>query len=196
MSRFNIHRTAIVDEGARLGVGVQIWHWSHVRAGAKIGENSSLGQNVYIGANVRVGRRVKIQNNVSVYDCVELEDDVFCGPSVVFTNVVNPRSEYPRKDEFKSTIVRRGATLGANSTIVCGITIGEYAFIAAGSVVTKNIRDFALVKGVPAKQYGWMSRYGERMELEIEGTGSWKCPQTGECYVLEGRSVRLLECES
>ena len=154
-----IHPTAIIDKGASIGSGVRIWHWSHICGTAKIGEDSSLGQNVYVGNNVTIGNRVKIQNNVSVYDCVTLEDDVFCGPSVVFTNVINPRSEIPRKNEYKRTMIMRGATLGANSTIVCGIVINSYAFVAAGAVVTKDVRPYALVKGVPAKQCGWMSKF-------------------------------------
>ena len=158
---FFSHDTALIDEGAIIGAGTKIWHWVHVCAGARIGEGCILGQNVYVGNNVKIGNKVKIQNNVSVYDNVTLEDEVFCGPSMVFTNVINPRAAIERKNEFKSTLVRRGATLGANCTIVCGNTIGQYAFIGAGAVVTKDVPDFALMVGVPAKQTGWISRFGE-----------------------------------
>ena len=161
MRNIAIHETAIVDSGALIGEGSKIWHWSHICSGAVIGESCSLGQNVFVGNKVLIGNNVKIQNNVSIYDEVVLEDDVFCGPSMVFTNVYNPRSAVSRKNEYRNTIVKRGATLGANSTIVCGITIGEHAFIGAGAVVNKNIPAFALMVGVPAKQIGWMSAYGE-----------------------------------
>ena len=157
---YTVHDTAIVDEGAQIGKNTRIWHWTHVCGGAQIGEGCSLGQNVFIGNNVVIGNNVKIQNNVSVYDNVTLEDDVFCGPSMVFTNVYNPRSAIPRKDEYRNTIVKRGATLGANCTIVCGVTIGKHAFIGAGAVVTKDVPDYALVVGVPAKQIGWMNEEG------------------------------------
>jgi UDP-2-acetamido-3-amino-2,3-dideoxy-glucuronate N-acetyltransferase len=188
-----VHPTAIIDNGASLGNGVNIWHWCHVCATASIGEGSSLGQNVYVGNKVKIGNRVKIQNNVSVYDCVDIEDDVFCGPSVVFTNVINPRSEVPRKHEYRNTFIRKGATLGANSTIVCGIEIGRYAFVAAGAVVTKDVKPFALVKGVPARQSGWMSRYGSKISLPINGMGEWVCPVTNEHYILKGRDLYLNE---
>ena len=191
MKESSIHPTAIVDKGASLGSCVKIWHWSHVCATAIIGDNSSLGQNVYVGNNVAIGNRVKIQNNVSIYDCVILEDDVFCGPSVVFTNVINPRAEIPRKDEFKKTVVMRGATLGANSTIVCGIVINSYAFVAAGAVVTKDVRPYALVKGVPAKQCGWMSRFGNKIPLPVKGFGEWNCPDTNDVYVLDKNQLHL-----
>lgn len=189
---FQAHPTAIVDEGATIGVGTRIWHWVHVCAGAVIGKGCSLGQNVYVGNKVRIGDNVKIQNNVSVYDNVTLEDDVFCGPSMVFTNVYNPRSAVTRKDEYRDTLVRQGATLGANCTIVCGSTIGRYAFIGAGSVVTKNVKDFALVVGVPAKQIGWMSRHGERLALPLTGSGTAQCPHTGDRYELSDGACRLL----
>ncbi len=185
------HDTAIVDEGARIGNGSRIWHWAHVCGGAVIGSNCSLGQNVFIGNKVVVGNNVKIQNNVSVYDSVTLEDEVFCGPSMVFTNVYNPRSAINRKEEYRDTVVKRGATLGANCTIICGITIGEYAFIAAGSVVTKGVPPFALVSGVPAKQMGWMSRFGERMPLPLVGEGQFTCDKTGDIYTLKGNLVLL-----
>ena len=187
-----VHETAIVDDGAKIGSGTRIWHWVHVCAGARIGENCSLGQNVFVGNRVTIGNNVKIQNNVSVYDDVTLEDDVFCGPSMVFTNVNNPRSAVPRKDEYRPTYVRRGATLGANCTIVCGVTIGVSAFLAAGAVVTKDVADFALVAGVPAVQIGWMSRYGERLHLPLFGDGEGTCSATGERYRLSQGAVELL----
>jgi UDP-2-acetamido-3-amino-2,3-dideoxy-glucuronate N-acetyltransferase len=188
-----IHPTAIVDDGARIGDDTRIWHWVHVSGGARIGERCSLGQNVYVGNRVVIGDNVKIQNNVSVYDNVTLEDDVFCGPSMVFTNVYNPRSAVSRKDEYRDTLVKRGATLGANCTIVCGNTIGEHAFVGAGSVVNRDVPDFALVVGVPARQVGWMSRYGERLDLPLEGEGTAVCPHTGDEYELAGTRVRIRE---
>ena len=191
MSETFIHPTAIVDEGATLGKGVKIWHWSHVCATATIGDHTSLGQNVYVGNGVSIGSGVKIQNNVSVYDCVRLEDDVFCGPSVVFTNVINPRAAITRKHEYRHTVVNQGATLGANSTIVCGITIGRYAFVAAGAVVTRSIKDYALVMGVPATQTGWMSRYGEAVPLPLCGSGQWRCNHTHEIYTLNGEFITI-----
>lgn len=181
---FTIHETAIVDPGANIGDGSRIWHWVHVCGGARIGERCSLGQNVYVGNRVVIGNDVKIQNNVSVYDNVTLEDGVFCGPSMVFTNVYNPRSLVTRKDEFRDTLVRTGATLGANCTIVCGVTVGAYAFVGAGSVVRKNAPDFALMVGVPARQVGWMSAFGERLDLPLNGDGEAVCPHTGDRYVL------------
>jgi UDP-2-acetamido-3-amino-2,3-dideoxy-glucuronate N-acetyltransferase len=181
----NIHATAIVDDGAVIGDGTRIWHWVHVSAGARIGGGCSLGQNVYIGSDVVIGDNCKIQNNVSIYDAITLEDDVFCGPSMVFTNVYNPRSAVPRKDEYRRTLVRSGATLGANCTIVCGVTIGEYAFVAAGAVVNRDVKAFALMAGVPARQIGWMSKHGERLPLPLEGDGSAVCPATGVTYTLE-----------
>jgi len=183
------HETAIVDEGAIIGAESKIWHWSHVCKEAVIGEKCSLGQNVFIGNRVKIGNNVKIQNNVSVYDNITLEDDVFCGPSVVFTNVYNPRSAVSRKDEYRDTVVNKGATLGANCTIVCGVTIGKYAFIGAGSVVTKDVKDYALVVGVPAKQIGWMSEFGERVELPLKSEERRlvsKCAATGDIYELIG----------
>ena len=179
-----IHPSAIVDEGAQIGDGTRVWHWVHVSAGARIGRNCSLGQNVYIGNRVVIGDNVKIQNNVSVYDEVTLEDDVFCGPSMVFTNVYNPRSAIPRKDQYRKTLVRRGATLGANCTIVCGVTVGEHAFVGAGAVVNRDVPDYALMLGVPARQAAWMSRYGERLDLPLKGTGEAVCRHTGERYRL------------
>lgn len=186
-----VHATAVVDTGAHVGEGTRIWHWVHVCGGAVIGRDCSLGQNVYVGNDVRIGNNVKIQNNVSVYDAVTLEDDVFCGPSMVFTNVYNPRSGVSRKAEYRHTLVRQGATLGANSTVVCGVTIGRYAFVGAGAVVNRNVPDFALVVGVPAKCVGWMSRHGERLEFAGEHAS---CRSTGEKYVLRG-GVCLLAAE-
>jgi UDP-2-acetamido-3-amino-2,3-dideoxy-glucuronate N-acetyltransferase len=186
------HESAIVDEGAEIGDGSRVWHFAHVCAGARIGARVSMGQNVFIGNRVTIGDDCKIQNNVSVYDNVTLEDGVFCGPSMVFTNVHNPRSFVERKDEYRDTLVRRGATLGANCTIVCGATIGEYAFVAAGAVITGDVPAFALMAGVPARRIGWMSRYGERLDLPTEGRGEAVCPHTGERYILEGGEVRCL----
>lgn len=184
MSDYFAHATALVDEGATIGNGCRIWHWVHVSAGAHIGENCSLGQNVFVGNKVLVGNNVKVQNNVSIYDNVTLEDDVFCGPSMVFTNVYNPRSAVTRKDEYRDTLVKRRATLGANCTIVCGITIGTGAFIGAGAVVNKDVPDYALMVGVPAKQIGWMSEHGEQLDLPLHGNAETVCPHTGERYRL------------
>ena len=186
-----IHPTAIVDDGARIGANSRVWHWVHICGGAEIGEGCSLGQNVFVGNRVRIGNRVKIQNNVSVYDNVFLEDDVFCGPSMVFTNVYNPRAAIERKSEYRDTVVRQGATLGANSTIVCGATVGRYAFVGAGAVVNKDVPDFALVVGVPARQIGWMSRHGEQLDLPLAGDGEATCPHTGERYILTNGVCRL-----
>ncbi len=180
----NIHPTAIVDEGARIGAGSRIWHWVHICSGAVIGESCSFGQNVFVGNRVRIGDNVKIQNNISVYDNVTLCDDVFCGPSMVFTNVYNPRSAVSRKNEYRSTLVEQGATLGANCTIVCGTRIGRHAFIGAGAVVNRPVKPFALMVGVPARQVGWMSTYGERVDLPLKGNGEWTCPHTGDRYLL------------
>lgn len=186
-----IHSSAIVDEGAKIGKGSRVWHFAHVCAGAKIGNDCSLGQNVFVGNKVAIGNNVKIQNNVSVYDNVTLEDDVFCGPSMVFTNVYNPRSAVSRKDEYRNTLVKKGATLGANSTIVCGVTIGEYAFIGAGAVVNKDVPAYALMVGVPAKQVGWMSAYGEKLNLPLKGDGITICPHTGKTYVLNAGQLTM-----
>lgn len=181
---YTVHSSAIVDEGANIGEGTRIWHWCHICSGARIGRNCSLGQNVFVGNRVIIGDNCKIQNNVSVYDNVTLEDDVFCGPSMVFTNVYNPRSAVPRKDEYRDTVVRKGATLGANCTVVCGVTIGQYAFVAAGAVVNRTVKPYALVAGVPAKQIGWMSQHGARLALPLEGEGEATCPISGLRYRL------------
>ncbi len=186
------HETAIVDEGAQIGEGSRIWHFVHVCGGARIGAGVSLGQNVFVGNKVVIGDHCKIQNNVSVYDNVTLEDGVFCGPSMVFTNVYNPRSLIERKDEYRNTLVKKGATLGANCTIVCGVTIGEYAFIGAGAVVNKDVPAYALMVGVPARQIGWMSEHGEQLDLPLRGEGETACSHTGATYRLsDGRCVRL-----
>ena len=184
-----IHPSAIVDDGAQIGTGTRIWHWVHVCAGAVIGEGCSLGQNVFVANRVRIGDNVKIQNNVSVYDNVTLEDDVFCGPSMVFTNVYNPRSAVSRKDQYMDTLVRQGATLGANCTIICGITIGRHSFVGAGAMVNRDVPDHALVVGVPARQIGWMSAFGEQLLLPLEGQGEAICEHTGDRYVLDGTTV-------
>lgn len=192
MKNYTAHPTAIIDDGAQIGEGTRIWHWVHVCPKSTIGEKCSLGQNVYVGNNVSIGNNVKIQNNVSVYDNVHLEDDVFCGPSMVFTNVINPRSAVVRKNEYKTTTVRKGSTIGANATIVCGVELGQNCFIAAGAVIVKDVKAFALMAGVPAKQIGWMSRFGERVELPIEGTGEYKCPHTGDVYKLNRDQLSLV----
>ena len=189
MFEIQIHSTAIVDEGAQIGEGSRIWHWVHICSGARIGKGVSLGQNVFVGNKVTIGDRCKIQNNVSVYDNVTLEEGVFCGPSMVFTNVYNPRSLIERKSEYRDTLVKKGATLGANCTVVCGTTIGEFAFIGAGAVVNKNVKPYALMVGVPAKQIGWMSEYGEQIPLPLQGEGSYVCPHTGDVYCLKGESM-------
>ena len=188
MSDFYAHETAIIDEGAAIGEGCRIWHWVHVCGGAIIGKEVSLGQNVFVGNKVTIGDRCKIQNNVSIYDNVYLDEGVFCGPSMVFTNVYNPRSLVERKSEYRDTRVLKGATLGANCTVVCGVTIGEFAFVGAAALVNENVKPYALMVGVPARQIGWMSQYGERLELPLEGEGQAKCPHTGQLYELrEGR---------
>lgn len=188
-----IHPSSIVDDGARIGDDTHIWHWVHICAGAVIGARCSLGQNVFVANRVVVGNGVKIQNNVSVYDNVTIEDDVFCGPSMVFTNVYNPRAAVSRKDEYRNTLIRRGATLGANSTIVCGVTVGRYAFVGAGAVVNRDVPDFALVVGVPARRVGWMSRSGERLPDPAGGVGEVRCPATGERYWVDENLCRLIE---
>ena len=183
------HDTAIIDNGAVIGDHSKIWHWVHICSGAKIGESCSFGQNVFVGNNVTIGKNVLVQNNVSIYDNVFLEDDVFCGPSMVFTNVYNPRSAISRKKEFRDTLVKKGATIGANATIVCGVNIGEYSFIAAGAVVNTDTKPFSLMAGVPARQIGWMSRFGKKIPLKQEGT--YICPYTQDKYILENNKMRL-----
>lgn len=191
-SDVQVHPTAIVDPGAHLGAGTRVWHFAHVCSGAQIGPDCSIGQGVYIAPGVRVGKGCKIQNNVSLYEGVTLEDFVFCGPSCVFTNVINPRSEIPRKTEYRATVVRRGATIGANATIVCGVEIGRYAFVAAGAVVTRNVPDYGLVVGVPATLVGYMSRHGFRLRPLDQGT--YVCPHTGWRYVVsQGSGLRCLD---
>ena len=191
MPAARIHETSIVDDSVTIGDDTTIWHWVHVSSGARIGRGCTLGQNVFVGRGVAIGNRVRIQNNVSVYEGVTLEDDVFCGPSMVFTNVVNPRSAVSRKNEYRSTLVGRGASIGANATVVCGHDIGRYAFVGAGAVVTHFVPDFALVVGNPARQIGWMSRHGERLALPIRGSAEARCNATGEIYRLEGHRVVL-----
>ncbi|HIF58133.1 MAG: acyltransferase [Gammaproteobacteria bacterium] len=181
---YTIHPTAIIDEGAQIGVDSRVWHWAHVCGGAKIGKEVSLGQNVFVGNKVNIGDKCKIQNNVSVYDNVTLEEGVFCGPSMVFTNVYNPRSLIERKNEYRDTLIKKGATLGANCTIVCGVTIGAYAFIGAGAVVNKDVLDYALMVGVPAVQIGWMSEYGEQLELSLRDGDQIVSDSTGQQYQL------------
>ncbi|AHD13427.1 serine acetyltransferase [Pseudomonas sp. FGI182] len=180
------HPSAIVDEGAQIGKDSRVWHFVHVCSGARIGAGVSLGQNVFVGNKVVIGDRCKIQNNVSVYDNVTLEEGVFCGPSMVFTNVYNPRSLIERKDQYRDTLVKKGATLGANCTIVCGVTIGEFAFIGAGAVVNKDVPAYALMVGVPARQIGWMSEFGEQLDLPLSGEGVVSCVHSGATYVLVG----------
>jgi len=190
---YYVHESAIVDDGAKIGEGSRVWHFVHVCSAAKIGKGVSLGQNVFIGNKVTIGDRCKIQNNVSVYDNVHLEEGVFCGPSMVFTNVYNPRSLIERKDEYRDTIVRKGATLGANCTILCGLTIGEYAFIGAGAVINKDVEPYALMVGVPAKKIGWMSQYGEKLDLPLVGEAETTCPYTQQRYKLTNGQVTVVE---
>lgn len=189
------HGSAVIDAGAQIGAGTRIWHWVHICGGARIGERCSFGQNVFVGNDVVIGNNVKVQNNVSIYDAVTLEDDVFCGPSMVFTNVYNPRSNVSRKGQYRRTLAKRGATLGANCTIVCGVTIGEYGFVAAGAVINRDVKPFALVVGVPARQIGWMSRYGERLDLPLEGHGEAVCSGSGDRYILASGQVSLKRIE-
>lgn len=193
MKNYVIHPTAIVDDGAKIGEGTRIWHWVHISGKAIIGKHCSFGQNVFVGNDVVIGNNCKVQNNVSIYDAVTLEDDVFCGPSMVFTNVYNPRSGVVRKNEYRHTLIKKGVTLGANCTIVCGTTIGEYAFIGAGAVVNKDVKAYALMVGVPARQVGWMSEYGEQIPLPIMGNGEYTCPHTGQKYQL---NEQIMKCVS
>ncbi|MDS7957126.1 MULTISPECIES: UDP-2-acetamido-3-amino-2,3-dideoxy-D-glucuronate N-acetyltransferase [unclassified Acinetobacter] len=186
---FYQHETAIVDDGAQIGEDSRVWHFVHVCGGAKIGKGVSLGQNVFVGNRVVIGDHCKVQNNVSVYDNVFLEEGVFCGPSMVFTNVYNPRSLIERKDQYRDTLVKKGATLGANCTIVCGVTIGAYAFVGAGAVVNKDVPAYALMVGVPAKQIGWMSEFGEQLDLPLQGQAQVTCSHTGAVYQLDGTTL-------
>jgi UDP-2-acetamido-3-amino-2,3-dideoxy-glucuronate N-acetyltransferase len=191
-SDYFVHESSYIDDGVVIAEGSKIWHFCHVLSNSRIGRKCSIGQNVVLGPNVTVGDNVKIQNNVSVYDGVTLEDDVFCGPSMVFTNVTNPRSHWPRKDEFKKTLVRKGASLGANSTVVCGITIGRYAFVGAGSLVNRDVPDYGLMYGVPARQHGWMCYCGTKLDLSVE-SGSQESAVCGNCdrkYEKNGQGVR------
>ena len=192
---YTAHSTAIIDDGAQIGANTRIWHWVHVSGKARIGDHCSLGQNVFVGNDVVIGNNVKIQNNVSVYDNVTLEDDVFCGPSMVFTNVYNPRSAVSRKDEYRNTLVKHGVTLGANCTVVCGIVLGEYAFVAAGAVINRDVKPYALMAGGPAKQIGWMSQYGERIDLPLDGDGQAICVNTGQKYALQNGNLTLKESD-
>lgn len=189
MSTYTVHPSAIVDEGAQIGEGSRVWHFVHVCAGAIIGKGVSLGQNVFVGNKVIIGDKCKIQNNVSIYDNVFLEDGVFCGPSMVFTNVYNPRSLIERKNEYRDTLIKKGATLGANCTVVCGVTVGEYAFVGAGAVVNHDVKPYALMVGVPAHQIGWMSEYGERLDVPLEGQDNVTCKHTGHSYILNGTKL-------
>ena len=186
-----VHETSYVDDNVTIGAGTKIWHFSHVLIDCKIVENCSFGQNVVLVKIVRIRNKVKVQNNVSIYEGVTLEDSVFCGPSCVFTNVYNPRSEIVRKSEYKKTLVKKGATLGANCTIVCGISIGKFAFIGAGAVINKDVPDYALMVGVPAKQVGWMSEYGEKLDLPVTGNRLTKCKYTNKVYELKNNKVIL-----
>lgn len=187
--KYFAHPSAVIDAGADIGEGCKIWHFVHVCSGARIGSEVSLGQNVFVGNKVVIGNHCKIQNNVSIYDNVTLEEGVFCGPSMVFTNVYNPRALVSRKSEYKDTLIKKGATLGANCTIVCGVTVGEFAFVGAGAVVNKDVKPYALMVGVPAKQIGWMSQIGNQIPLPIEGQGRYLCPHTGQFYELQSDQI-------
>lgn len=188
---YQVHETAIVDEGAKIGSNSKIWHWSHVSAGAQIGSEVSLGQNVYVANKVVIGNRCKIQNNVSIYDNVYLDEGVFCGPSMVFTNVYNPRSLIDRKKEYRDTYIKKGVTLGANCTIICGVTVEKFAFVAAGAVINKDVPAYALMVGVPAKQIGWMSEYGEKLDLPVSGNAKTICKHTGQQYFLKNEKLTV-----
>ena len=190
---YTVHPSAIIDVGAQIGAGSRIWHFVHICSGAVIGKGCSFGQNVFVGNQVIIGDNCKIQNNVSVYDNVTLEEGVFCGPSMVFTNVYNPRSLIERKNEYRDTLIKKGATLGANCTIVCGSTVGRYAFIGAGAVVNKDVPDYALMVGVPAKQIGWMSEYGEQLNLPLSGEASTICSHSGATYQLKNQQLIKLD---
>jgi UDP-2-acetamido-3-amino-2,3-dideoxy-glucuronate N-acetyltransferase len=186
-----VHPTAVIDDGCEIGSGVKIWHFSHIMPGCKIGDNCNIGQNVVVSPKVVLGNNVRVQNNVSIYEGVICEDDVFLGPSMVFTNVINPRSAVSRKEEFKKTIVKKGASIGANATIVCGHDIGEYAFIGAGAVVTKEVAAFSLVVGNPARHVGWMSEYG--IKLNFDKNNKAVCPESQQEYLLEGNQLKRIK---
>jgi len=186
---YYVHESAVIDDGAQIGKGSRVWHFAHICGGAHIGEGVSLGQNAFVGNKVTIGDKCKIQNNVSVYDNVHLESEVFCGPSMVFTNVYNPRSGVERKNEYRDTLVEQGASLGANCTIVCGITIGKYAFVGAGAVINKDVKPYALMVGVPAKQIGWMSEFGEQLDIPLQGNSSVTCKDTEAVYTLSGDNL-------
>ena len=190
MTDYFAHETSAIDEGAEIGAGTKIWHFSHVMPNACIGKGCSFGQNVFVGKGVRIGNGVKVQNNVSVYTGVVCEDEVFLGPSVVFTNIKNPRSAVNRQSEYEKTLVRKGATIGANATVICGITIGSYAFIGAGAVVTKDVPDYALIVGNPARQVGWMSEYGHRLEFDYNNQA--ECPESKQVYQLNNNRVKRI----
>lgn len=196
MTSFFQHNSAIVDDGAQIGADSRVWHFVHVCAGAQIGAGVSLGQNVFVGNKVAIGDNCKVQNNVSIYDNVTLEEGVFCGPSMVFTNVHNPRALIERKDKYRNTLVRKGASLGANCTIVCGVTIGAYAFVGAGAVVTRDVPDFALITGVPGRHVGWVSAFGENLELPLSGESQTTCPHTGDQYALGPNGVTRTEAKT
>ena len=193
MTKPFVHESAYVDEGATIGADTKVWHFCHVMPGAVIGRGCSLGQNVVVMSGTKIGNNVKIQNNVSIYEGVELEDDVFCGPSMVFTNVINPRSHVPRKSEYKRTLVKRGASIGANATVVCGVTLAEYCFVGAGAVVTRNVPAHALMTGVPARRTGWMCECGVKLE---EGIIELSCGSCGKNYARKGQSLTRIEAES
>ena len=182
---YKVHPTAIIDKGAIIGKKTKIWHYTHVSSGAKIGKEVTIGQNVFIGNKVIIGDKCKIQNNVSIFEKIELQEGVFCGPSMVFTNVLNPRALFPKKDQYRKTLVKKGATLGANCTIICGITIGDFAFVGAGALVNKNVKPYSLIVGVPGKHVGWMSEYGEKLDLPLNGEASSICPSNGDIYNLK-----------
>jgi len=187
-----VHETSYIDDDVSIGIGTKIWHFCHVLNDCKIGENCSFGQNVVVGPKVNIGNHVKIQNNVSVYEGITLEDGVFCGPSCVFTNVHNPRSKIVRKNEYRKTLVQKGVALGANCTIVCGVTLGKFSFIGAGAVISKDVPDYALMVGVPAKQVGWMSEYGEKLDLPLKGNADTICKHTNQKYQLKDEKVFLV----
>jgi UDP-2-acetamido-3-amino-2,3-dideoxy-glucuronate N-acetyltransferase len=190
---YSVHETAIIDKGAEIGPGSRVWHWVHVCSGAKIGADVSLGQNVFVGNKAVIGDKCKIQNNVSIYDNVFLEEGIFCGPSMVFTNVYNPRSLIERKDDYKDTVVKKGASLGANCTIICGVTIGTFAFIGAGALVNKDVPPYAMMVGVPARQIGWMSQYGEKLDLPLKGNAQTTCENTGQKYQLKDSVIKIIK---